>query len=309
MRKRGLSSPAMDADIALTNARGSRVRFAPLGAAIIEATVPDRSGARSNVVFAVGGSGGKVIGRYANRIAHGRFTLDGTTYTLATNENGNTLHGGPDGFSKRTWDLTRATDDVVEFTLVSPAGDQGFPGALTVHVTYTLDDDDALHIDYRATTDAPTVINLTNHVYFNLTGDPSKPIDAHELEIPASAYTAVDDAGIPTGTLVPVAGTDRDFRTARPIGSTPYDTNFELDGCTGALQFAARLTEAGSGRCIVVETTQPGLQLFSGHPGAVAIETQHFADAPNHPNFPNTTLYPSEIFHSTTIYRFGLIAK
>ncbi len=295
----------MDAGLTLTNARGARVRLEPLGATIAEVHVPDRDGRFADVAVAAGGSAGKVVGRYANRIAHGRFALDGVTYQLATNENGNTLHGGPHGFSQCEWRVAQSTPSGATFELVSPDGDQGFPGALTVRVTYSLDDGDGLRIDYEAATQAPTVLNLTNHVYFNLTGDRANPIGSHELEITASAYTPVDAAMIPTGAFAAVAGTDLDFRVARPVGAAYHDTNLVLDGPPGELRFAARLADAASGRTVSVETTEPGLQLFTGKPGAVALETQHFPDAPNHPNFPSTALRPGETFRSTTIYRFG----
>ena len=291
--------------ITLTNSAGHRVTFDPLGAAIAEIVVPDRDGTGAVVTVAAGGSAGKTIGRYANRIARGTFVLDGTTYTLPTNEGRNTLHGGPDGFSKRTWEIVAQDAMSVTFGLHSPDGDQGFPGALDCRVRYTWSDDDALRIDDEATTDRPTVVNFTNHVYFNLSGDPGRAIAHHRLVIPASQYTPLDDESIPTGEIAPVDAS-RDFRTPRDVGTTAYDCNFVLDGWDRSLRYAGTLSDPSSGRTLVVETDQPGLQLYTGKPGAIALETQHFADAPNHPNFPTTVLRPGEVFNATTIYRFGV---
>ncbi len=292
--------------LTLTNRAGNTVSLAALGAAMTAVAVPDRTGRRASVTVDAGGSAGKTIGRYANRIASGSFTLDGTTFALLANEGRNTLHGGPDGFSKRTWDVVARSDASVTFALHSPDGDQGFPGALDCRVCYTWSDDDALRIDYHATTDRPTVVNFTNHVYFNLSGDAGRSIAAYTLQIPAAAYTPLDAESIPTGAIVPVDAT-RDFRAPRAVGTTPYDCNFVLDGWDGSLRHAASLTDPESGRTIDVETMQPGMQLFTGKPGAIALETQHFADAPHHPNFPSTVLRPGETFASTTIYRFGVL--
>jgi aldose 1-epimerase len=268
--------------------------------------VPDRAGKSVNVCAEAGGSAGKIIGRYANRIAHGSFALDGVTYTLALNEGRNTLHGGPDGFSKRTWDVAEQSSASVTFVLHSPDGDQGFPGALECRVRYSWSDDNALRIDYTATTSKPTVVNFTNHVYFNLSGDVSNAISAYRLQLAASAYTPVDDESIPTGEIAPVDAA-RDFRTERAVGTERYDCNFVINGWDGSLRYAATVSDPASGRTIVLETTQPGMQLFTGKPGAIALETQHFADAPNHANFPSTTLRPGETFTSSTVYRFGII--
>jgi aldose 1-epimerase len=293
--------------LTLTNRSGNTVSLATLGAAMTAVTVPDRAGRRASVTVDAGGSAGKTIGRYANRIAGGSFTLDGTTFALLTNEGRNTLHGGPDGFSKRTWDVAAQSDASVTFVLHSADGDQGFPGALDCRVRYTWSDDDALRIDYTATTDRPTVVNFTNHVYFNLSGEAGRSIAGYTLQIPAAAYTPLDAESIPTGAIVPVDAT-RDFRTPRAVGTTPYDCNFVLDGWDGSLRHAASLADPESGRTIDVETMQPGMQLFTGKPGAIALETQHFADAPHHPMFPSTVLRPGETFGSTTIYRFGVLA-
>ncbi|HET6895042.1 MAG TPA: aldose epimerase family protein [Candidatus Baltobacteraceae bacterium] len=289
------------ADFVLVNAHRGRVTLNTLGAAITSIIVPDAHGNPGEVTVPAGGSAGKTIGRYANRIAGGRFELDGATYVLPTNEGRNTLHGGPDGFSKREW-----TKEDGEFVLRSPDGDQGFPGAMECRVRYTWGDDGALRIDYNATTDKPTVINLTNHVYFNLSGAGS--ITDHELQIHGSNYTPLDDELIPTGEIAPVAGTKYDFRAMREIGDETFDVNFAIDGWNGELRRVAEMRDRRSGRRLVVETTQPGLQLYTGKPGAVALETQHFADAPHHPNFPSTVLRPGEVFSASTVYRFETLS-
>lgn len=298
--ERGVSSPT------LTNRSGHRVVLNQPGASMSAILVPDRAGREANVCVDAGGSAGKTIGRYANRIARGSFALDGAAVTLLTNEGRNTLHGGPDGFSKRIWAIGARSGASATFTLQSPDGDQGFPGALTCRVRYTWSDDDELRLDYTATTGAPTVVNFTNHVYFNLSGEPGRSVAPYRLQIPASGYTVLDEESIPTGEIAPV-DPFRDFRTARVVGDTAYDCNFVLDGWDGSLRYAATLSDPQSGRTIVVQTTQPGMQLYTGKPGAIALETQHFADAPNHPNFPNTVLRPGETFASTTIYRFGTL--
>jgi aldose 1-epimerase len=299
-------------EITLENGRGAYVRLSTLGAAIAAIFVPDARGKIADVTVAAGGSAGKTIGRYANRIANGRFTLDDKTYVLAVNEGPNTLHGGPDGFSKREWhaDMVAWIDHrtaAAAFDLQSPDGDQGFPGALDCRVTYSWNDDDELRIHYHATCEAPTVVNFTNHVYFNLRGEPGSECSAYELQIAGSQYTPLDEALIPMGTIAPVTGTSRDFQAVRSIGNERYDCNFVLNEWDNTLRYAATMRDPESGRVLVVETTEPGLQLYTGKPGAVALETQHFADAPNHPNFPSTVLRPGETFTSTTVYRFSVV--
>ncbi|HTU82702.1 MAG TPA: aldose epimerase family protein [Candidatus Acidoferrales bacterium] len=299
----------INASTALTNRHGERVEVAPVGAGITAVCVRDRLGRIADVSVAEGGSAGKIVGRFANRIANGRFALDGRVYHLATNEGQNTLHGGPEGFAKRKWEMVpRSNSDrrtnAVECTLRSADGDQGFPGNLHCVVVYSFDDESALRIDYTATTDAPTVVNLTNHVYFNLAADGS-PVAAQQLRIAASAYTPVDRASIPTGEIAGVAGTARDFRRMRPIGREPFDANFVLDGWNGELRRVAEAFDERSGRRLVVETTEPGLQLYTGKTDGFALEAQHFPDSPNHSNFPSTALRPGQTFRATTIYRFS----
>lgn len=288
----------------LTNSHGHTVSLSTLGAAVSSIVVPDRNGTPGNVCVEAGGSAGKIIGRYANRIAGGSFELDGTTYQLATNEGRTTLHGGPDGFSKRTWEVAERSASRLTFVLHSPDGDQGFPGDLTCRATYTWSDDDALRIDCEGTTDKPTVVNLTNHVYFNLSGTPGTPIARYRLQLAASAYTPVDAESIPTGAILPVDAL-RDFRVERTVGNETYDCNFVFDGWNGSLRPVATLSDPDSGRAIELHTTQPGIQLFTGKPGAIALETQHFADSPHHPAFPSTVLRPGDVFTATTTYRFG----
>jgi aldose 1-epimerase len=244
---------------------------------------------------------GAIIGRYGNRIAGARFTLDGRTYSLPANNGPNSLHGGDLGFHVRVWHAEPVPGGV-RLTRTSPDGECGYPGSLDVAVTYTLDSGDRLRIAYEATTDAPTVLNLTNHAYWNLAGGGT--IDAHELRIAASRYTPVDAALIPTGELADVAGTPLDFRSPRPIGSYPYDHNWVLDGDVW-------LRDPASGRTLTISTTEPGVQFYAGGMlekprTGLALETQHFPDSPNHPDFPSTVLRPGDTFTSTTVLAFGV---
>lgn len=302
---------------------GVRVRVLDYGGILQSVEVPDREGAPANVVLGfddvAGYAGcpspyfGALIGRYANRIAGGRFTLDGRTYRLARNDGPNCLHGGERGFDKRVWDAEPAADGYgVRLSLVSPDGEEGFPGRVEVSATYSLDAAGALRIGYRAVTDAPTVLNLTNHAYWNLGGAGRGGATGHVLRIAAGHITPLDCDSVPTGPPVPVDGTRFDFREPRKVGSG-YDHNFVLDG-GGSV--AAELYDPASGRVLTVTTTEPGLQLYTGDhfdagpfgPGdGIALETQHFPDSPNRPDFPSTVLRPGEEFTSETTYAFGLL--
>ncbi|MET9729586.1 aldose epimerase family protein [Streptomyces sp. NPDC006458] len=299
---------------------GVRVRVLSYGGVVQSVETPDREGRRANVVLGFAGledylehSGpylGALVGRYANRIAGGRFPLDGLTYALEQNNAPNSLHGGAYGFDKRVWDMTPVEHGVL-LSRVAPHGEEGFPGRLEISARYTLDASGALRIAYEAVTDAPTVVNLTNHSYFNLAG--SGPAGGHELRLDASRYTPVDAGLIPTGELADVTGTRFDFREPRGIGSG-YDHNFVLDkGVTAEPVEVAELYDPASGRVLTVSTTEPGLQLYTAEylsdpfaPGdGVALETQHFPDSPNRPEFPTTVLRPGQVFRSASVYAFS----
>lgn len=251
---------------------------------------------------------GAIVGRYGNRIAGGRFTLDGVEYRLPVNNGPNSLHGGVDGFDRRVWTVSDLTDSSVTLTLISPDGDQGYPGTLTASVTYTLTGD-AIRLDYTAETDAPTVLNLTNHSYFNLAG--GGDVLGHAVRIGAEHYLPVDDDKIPTGELAPVKGTPFDFTVPHAVGARfggAYDHCFVLDG-------DITVVEPVSGRTMEVTTTEPGVQFYAGGMlddeatpygpfAALCLETQHFPDSPNQPHFPSTVLRPGERHTSTTTYAF-----
>lgn len=333
----------------LRNTRGMEMRVTNYGAIILSLTAPDRNGRFADVVLGfdlLGGytspaylkSGpyfGALIGRYGNRIANGRFTLDGETYTLAKNNGPNSLHGGLQGFDKQLWNaepFENSDGAGVVLRRTSPNGEEGYPGALSAQVTYTLTNADELVIDYQATTDNATPVNLTQHSYFNLGG--GGDILGHQVMINADRFTPVDSTLIPTGQLPSVSGTPFDFRNATTIGARidqddrqlvygkGYDHNFVLDkgGNPDSLTLAARVYEPTSGRVMEVYTTEPGLQFYSGnfldgtltgkngvvykHRYGFAMETQHFPDSPNQPNFPSTVLRAGETYHSRTIYRF-----
>ncbi|MFE5915637.1 aldose epimerase family protein [Streptomyces sp. NPDC056468] len=302
---------------------GLRVRVLSYGGIVQSLEVPDREGHAAGVVLGFadldgylshpGPYLGALIGRYANRIAGGRFPLDGLTYALDPNDPPNSLHGGERGFDKRVWEVT-PVEHGVRLSRVSPHGEEGFPGRLEVSATYTLSSDRALRIAYEAVTDAPTVVNLTNHSYFNLAGAGSGNASGHELRLAASRYTPVDADLIPTGSLDEVAGTRFDFRQARKAGAG-YDHNFVLNkGVTGAAEEVAELYDPSTGRLLTVATTEPGLQLYTAEhlaepfaPGdGIALETQHFPDSPNRPDFPSTVLRPGEVFRSETVYAFSV---
>lgn len=325
----------------LSNGRGITAKLITYGAILSELHVPDRHGLVSNIVLgfdtldpylAPNPCFGATIGRFANRIANARFELDGDVVALTNNAGKNHIHGGKRGFHKRNWSaqMLPPSDSAaaVRFWLESADGDEGYPGNFRVEVTYTLTADNELRIDYMATTDKPTVVNLTNHSYFNLggTGD----ILDHVLTIAADAYTPADPSNIPTGEIAPVAGTQLDFRNPTAIGARidavrpvtrGYDHNFVLRGNGGKLAFAARAADPKTGRTLEVWTTEPGVQLYTANgldgklvgPGGIAyplhggfcLETQHFPDSPNKPNFPSTVLRSGQTFRSTTAFRFA----
>ncbi|MFS4095686.1 aldose epimerase family protein [Streptomyces sp. AF1A] len=299
---------------------GTRVEILTYGGIVRSVRVPDREGRTADVVLGFAGLDGylahpepylgALVGRYANRIAGARFPLDGRVYALEPNDGPNSLHGGAHGFDKRVWQAEPVADGV-RLSRVSPHGEEGFPGRLAVSATYTLDASGALRIAYEAETDAPTVINLTNHSYFNLAG--AGHAGGHELRLAASRFTPVDAGLIPAGAPADVTGTAFDFRTARKVGSG-YDHNFVLDkGVTEAAEEVAELHDPASGRTLTVATTEPGLQLYSADhlsgpfaPGdGIALETQHFPDSPNRPDFPSTVLRPGEVYRSETVYGFS----
>ena len=271
--------------------------------------VPDKDGRRADVVVGFETPEeyaanprylGAIVGRYANRIANAQFTLDGRTYRLAANHGPHHLHGGVTGFDKRVWHAARGADSL-ELRYLSPDGEEGYPGNLDVRVTYRLTDDDELIVEYRATTDKPTPVNLTQHTYFNLGGDDDAR--GHMVQIDADAITAVDEQLIPTGVLAPVAGTDFDFRKPMTIGARRggnYDHNFVLKG-------GVRVVDPKSGRTLDMHTTEPGMQLYTGYARGVCLETQHFPDSPNQPSFPSTILRPGTEYRSRTVFTFGIL--
>ena len=330
----------------MTNDRGLRVRFLSLGGVITEIDAPDRTGRLDDIVLGLNnlreyetlpGHFGAITGRYANRIGGAQFTLAGQIYHLIANNGPNTLHGGPNALDRQVWTVTPLTvPDGVAATLsyVSPDGDQNFPGTLTTHVTYTLTNDDVLQIAYVASTDKDTVINFTNHSYFNLAGNGSGSVADQTLLVNGDRYTPVGPDLIPTGEIAPVEGTPLDFRQMMPIGARlhsafqqmvyahGYDHNFVLNKGPGdGMTFAARAYDPRTGRVIDCFTTEPGVQVYTsnGMNGSVVgssgttyrqteaftLETQHFPDSPNKPDFPTTELKPGQVFRSTTIFRFA----
>ncbi len=329
----------------LTNANGMKVRLSTYGAVIQSLEVPDRNGKMADIVrgfdslagYLVPGNShiGAVIGRYADDIKGAQFTLEGITYHLNANtEAGNTIHGGVVGFDKKVWQATARDGTAPKLTLryTSPDGEENFPGTLSVTVTYTLEPDNALRLDYRATTDKPTVLNLTNHAYFNLRGHDQGDILDHRLTMMSDTVNLADENRLVTGATEPVKGTAFDFTRPMTIGqhindsdmqitSGPgYDQSFILRGKLGTLRMVARVEEPQSGRVMEVLTTQPAIQLYTANGtkplmggkggatyfqhGAFCLETEHYPDAPNHPDFPATELKPGAIFHEMTVFRF-----
>jgi aldose 1-epimerase len=315
-------------------------RIITYGGIVISLKVPDKSGKSADVVLGYDSLDGylakspyfgAIIGRYGNRIAGGKFTLDGKTYSIPPNDGPNALHGGPRGFDKVVWKAKQIPHGI-ELSHVSPDGDQGFPGTLSAVVRYTLDGKD-LKIEYSATTDKNTVLNLTNHSYFNLAGQGNGDILKHEVKLNAGRFTPVNDVLIPTGELATVQGTPFDFRKSTAVGARinddneqlrrgkGYDHNWVLDSGGGKLAEAAEVYEPTTGRVMQVWTDQPGVQFYTGNfldgtitgkdgkvyeqRSALCLETQHFPDSPNHPNFPSTELKPGQKYHTVTIYRFS----
>jgi aldose 1-epimerase len=329
----------------LTNDNGMKAKIITYGGIVTELHVPDRDGKLGDVVLGFDNLDGylaghpyfgALVGRYANRIAKGKFTLDGKEYTLATNNGPNSLHGGNVGFDKKVWKAEpeeRADGAVLKLTYTSPDGEEDYPGTLTSTVTYTLTNQNELRIDYRATTDKATPINLTNHSYFNLGTAAAGDILGHELMLAADAYTPVDDTLIPTGEIRSVHGTPLDFTTPTRIGARidqlpkigGYDHNFVLRRGGRNLTLAARAYDPKSGRVLEMLTTQPGVQLYTsnfldgklkgkggvayGKHQAFCLESQHFPDSVHQPKFPTVILKPGETYEQTTVYKFSTMGK
>lgn len=330
----------------LSNAQGLEARIISYGGIVISLRVPDRDGRLDDIALGYDNLDGylkstpyfgAIIGRYGNRIAKGRFTLDGKTYQLATNNAPNHLHGGGKGFDKVVWkgeSFKNADAAGVVFRRESPDGEEGYPGVVKITVTYTLNNKNELIVDYLATTDKPTVINLTHHSYFNLAGEGKRDILDHQMMIAADRFTPIDATSIPTGVLTPVEGTPFDFRTPTAIGSRinqndpqlvngkGYDHNYVINRQADGLVLAARVLEPTTGRVLEVSTTEPGIQFYTGNflDGSITgksgkpyqqrygfcLEPQHFPDSPNRPNFPPTVLKPGEEYRSKTVFAFGV---
>ncbi|MES2890666.1 MAG: aldose epimerase family protein [Bacteroidota bacterium] len=323
----------------LTNAKGTQVKITNYGGIVTSWVAADKDGKTSSIVLGFDSlSGylakppyfGALIGRYGNRIAKGKFKLDSTEYTLATNNDANHLHGGNKGFDKVVWESSTSSDStaVLMLSYTSKDMEEGYPGNLKVDVTYTLTDDDELKIEYNATTDKKTVLNLTNHSYFNLTGDVSNSVLDHNLTIDADRYTPVDKGLIPTGELKAVKGGPFDFTSVHKIGERidsvegGYDHNFVLNKTDSSLKLIATLSEDKTGRKLEVFTMEPGVQFYSGNfldgsiktsagkpinkHGGLCLETQHFPDSPNQPSFPTTTLLPGQKYHTVTVYKLSV---
>lgn len=329
----------------LHNKRGAEIKIITYGARVVSLTMPDRKGKYADIVLGYDNLQsyvkstdyfGSIVGRYANRIGKAEITLNGKTYKLSANENGNELHGGKMGFSEVVWNAkpheTKA-GPALELTLISPDGDQGYPGKMTVHVTYTLLNNNELKIQYEATTNKETVINLSHHSYFNLSGDPHNTILNELLKINANEFTPIDKESIPTGKIEKVAGTPLDFRKPTAIGARindnfeqlklahGYDFNYVLNNYNGKVREVADVYDPSSGRYMQVFTDQPGIQFYSGnylngtqigkdgiayqqHAG-LCLEAQHYPDSPHEPKWPSVILKPGQVYHQTTIYKFS----
>lgn len=330
----------------LDSGNGLTIQVTNFGLRVVSIWAPDKNGKYADVAIGyenidryINNQGerflGCVVGRYANRIANGKFEIDGTEYQLPINNNGQTLHGGLTGIDMVAWDVDKVSTNSIAFSLLSPDGSDGFPGNLKINVEYTLSPENEFIIKYKATTDKPTVVNLSNHAFFNLKGEAAGTITDHILTINASATTPVNEVLIPTGEIAPVNGTPFDFRRATVIGQRidqdneqlknglGYDHNWAIDKKTeGEVELAVTLYEPQSGRVMEVFTDQPGVQFYSGnffdgktngkygkpiaYREALALETQKFPDSPNHPNFPSTRLNPGETYTQTCIYKFSV---
>ncbi len=327
----------------LKNAAGVEVRAINYGGIITSIKTPDRNGTMADIVLGFDAMDGyrsdhpyfgAIIGRYANRIANGRFSIDNVGYTLATNNGRHHLHGGIQGFDKHVWTAEIIGANAVRFSRVSPDGEEGYPGTLQVAVVYSLTNFNELIVEYQANTDLPTHVNLTQHSYFNLAGAGNGDVLGHEMMIDADRFTPVDSTLIPTGELAPVEGTPFDFRTPTTIGAriaaahpqirhgNGYDHNWVLNRRSDALLLAARVTEPRTGRMLEVATTEPGLQFYTGNfldgtisgkggrayqrHGGFCLETQHFPDTPNHPDFPTTAVRAGTTYSSRTVFTFAV---
>lgn len=329
----------------LKNKNGMEVKFTNYGAIVTSIKVPDREGHFADVALGYGSVEGyinaidrpyfgAIVGRYGNRIAKGKFTIDGKEYSLKTNNGENHLHGGLMGFDKVVWNGEVVGKNAVRFSYLAKDGEEGYPGNLSVQVTYTLTDDNELRIDYHATTDKKTPVNLTNHTYFNLAGEGAPTILDHELMINADAFTPIDKGLIPLGEIRPVESTPFDFRKAKAIGrdigvesqqlayGLGYDHNWVLNKGKGGMTLAATVYDPKSGRFMEVFTDEPGIQFYCGnfldgrlvgksgkvynYRSALCLETQHYPDSPNQPAFPSTILEPGQTYATTTIYKFGV---
>lgn len=327
----------------LKNAAGMEVCITNFGGRIVSLMVPDRNGELRDVVLGfdniadyqnVPSDFGASIGRYANRIDHGRLVIDGDTVQLPQNNFGHCLHGGPAGWQYKVYEARQLDGKTLELYMDSPDGDENFPGHVKAKVTYNLTDDNAIVIAYEASTDAPTVVNMTNHSYFNLSGDPSRTILDHLLTVDADSYTPVDSTYMTTGEIAPVEDTPMDFRTETAVGARLHENNEQLKNANGydhnwvlatagdAERTAARLISPETGICLTVRTTEPGLQIYSGNfldgtvkgkggivynpRTAICLETQHYPDSPNKPQWPSTLLRPGETYESLCIYGFSI---
>jgi aldose 1-epimerase len=322
----------------ITNPSGMEVSFINYGGTVTKIITPDKNKKNGNVILGYDSLSGylqknnpyfnALIGRYGNRIAAGKFTLDSQTYTLAGNDHGNSLHGGNKGYDKVVWTGKKLTDSSLQFSYVSKDGEEGYPGTLTIDVVYTVTTDNSLKIDYTAKTDKATPVNLTSHCYFNLSAGVDSTIFNHDLQMAADKYTPVNASLIPTGKIESVKGGPMDFTTAKPIGKDinsvagGYDHNWVLNKTGNNLENVASLHDTASGRYMEIWTTEPGLQFYSGnfldgtlkntlggkryvkHAG-LCLETQHFPDSPNQPSFPNTILKPGGTYRQTTVYKFS----